>query len=69
MIGVSMTRMKTKVRKMLNDGIIYAEARITFPNKKTRVLNFTGDKKFIMNQLTFYHLNGCQIKMRERWFK
>jgi hypothetical protein len=53
---------------MLNDGIIYAEARIKFPDKKVKVLNFTGDRKFILQQLTFYSFAGCDIKMRERWF-
>lgn len=52
---------------MINDGIIYAEAKVVFPNKKTKILNFTGDRKFIYNTVMFYSANGCDIQIRERW--
>ena len=52
---------------MMNDGIIYAEAKITYPNKKTKVLEFTGDRKFIYQTVMFYSANNCKIQIRERW--
>jgi hypothetical protein len=64
--GIAMINQKNTSNDF--EGILYVEARITFPNNKTKVLEFTGERKFIYNQVMFYSANGCDIQIRERWF-
>jgi len=49
-----------------NEPIMYVEARIKFPDK-TRVLDFTGTREFVLKNILYYSNLGYEIKTRERW--
>jgi len=66
---IIMLKWKIKVLKMVknqNEPIMYVEARIKFPNK-TRVLDFTGTRDFVLKNILYYSNLGYEIKTRERW--
>ena len=52
--------------KNQNEPIMYVEARIKFPDK-TRVLDFTGTREFVLKNILYYSNLGYEIKTRERW--
>ena len=66
---IIMLKLRMKVLKMVknpNEPIMYVEARIKFPDK-TRVLDFTGTREFVLKNILYYSNLGYEIKTRERW--